>query len=52
MDLTLMEWEEPAKISEWSFFTRGMSLKTNLVQKVTVISSVTANAVYCYRRRV
>ena len=33
-------------------FVRGMSLKTNLVQKVTVINSVTANAVYCHPRGV
>ena len=32
-------------------FTCGMSLKTNLVPKLQRQNSVTANAVYCHRRR-
>ena len=33
-------------------FTCGMSLTTNLVQKLQRQNSVTANAVYCHRREV
>ena len=40
---------EPAK-TVYGLFTCGMSLKTNFGAKVTVINSVTANAVYCHQR--
>ena len=40
---------EPAKISEWSIYLRKES-QNEFGAKVTVINSVTANAVYRHRR--
>ena len=42
---------EPAKISEWSTYLWNES-HNEFGAKVTVINSVTANAVYCHRREV
>ena len=49
MDLTLMERGNLRK-SVNGLLTCGMSLTTNLVQKLQLQNSVTANAVYCHRR--
>ena len=49
MDVTLIERVKPAK-TVIGLVIRGMSLKTNFGAKVTVINSVTANAVYRHRR--
>ena len=43
--------EEPAKISEWCIYLWNES-HNEFGAKVTVINSVTANAVYCHRRGV
>ena len=40
---------QPAKISEWSIYLWNES-QNEFGAKVTVINSVTANAVYCHRR--
>ena len=50
MDLTLIERGNLRK-SVNRLFTCGMSLTMNLVQ-ITVIISVTVNAVHCHRRGV
>ena len=42
---------EPAETVKWSIFWRHES-QNELGAKVTVINSVTANAVYCHRRGV
>ena len=51
MDLTLMERGNLRK-SVNRLFIFGMSLTTNLVQKLQRQKSATANAIYCQRRGV
>ena len=42
---------EPAKTVKWSIYLRNKS-QNEFGAKITVINSVTANAVYCHRREV